>query len=133
MVIWLSKYIIYIYHIYTHIWWNDGSDVLTLTQQDSLATYPSKIDLISGKCSDIVVEQVDKKQCCKCRGHQVLEMFLGDNATCNGCLAHRKRWAGNNPAKVRGHGDLVNIRKKRRHTIKNIMGGKHAKLRHAIG
>ena len=66
-----------------------------------LATYPSKIDLISGKCNSIVVEQVDKKQCCKCRGHQVLEMFKGDNATCNGCLAHRKKWAGNNPAKVR--------------------------------
>ena len=52
-------------------------------------------------CGDIVVEDVGKKQCCKCRGHKGLEMFRGNNATCNGCLAHREKWAGNNPEKVR--------------------------------
>ena len=28
-------------------------------------------------------------------------MFRGNNATCNGCLAQRDKWAGNNPEKVR--------------------------------
>ena len=28
-------------------------------------------------------------------------MFRGDKATCNGCLAHRKKWAKNYPEKVR--------------------------------
>ena len=28
-------------------------------------------------------------------------MFGGENATFNGCLAHREKWAGNNPEKVR--------------------------------
>ena len=50
---------------------------------------------------NIVVEEVEKKQCCKCRGHKVLEMFRGENATCNVCLAHRKKWADSNPEKVR--------------------------------
>ena len=31
----------------------------------------------------------------------MLEMFSGENATCNGCLAHRKKWADNNPEKVK--------------------------------
>ena len=35
-------------------------------------------------------KEVEKRQCCKCGGHKVLEMFSGENATCNGCLAHRK-------------------------------------------
>ena len=30
----------------------------------------------------------------------MLEILWGDNATCNGCLAHRIKWAGNNPEKV---------------------------------
>ena len=52
-------------------------------------------------CGEIVVEEVEKKQCWKCRGHKGLEMFRGENATCNGCLAHREKWAGNNAEKVR--------------------------------
>ena len=52
-------------------------------------------------CGDIVVEEAEKQQCCKCRGHKGLEMFRGNNATCKGCLAHREKWAGNNPEKVR--------------------------------
>ena len=51
-------------------------------------------------CGDTVVEEVEKKQCCKCRGHKVLEMFSGAKTTCNVCLAHRKKWADNNPEKV---------------------------------
>ena len=34
----------------------------------------------------------------------MLEMLRGDNVTCNrcnACLAHGKKWAGNNPEKVR--------------------------------
>ena len=42
-------------------------------------------------CGDIVVEEVMKKHC-KCRGHKGLDMFRRENATCNGCLAHRKNW-----------------------------------------
>lgn len=53
MIIYVHIHIIYVHiYAYTHIWRNDGGDVLTLTQQDSLTTYPSKTDLISGKCSD---------------------------------------------------------------------------------
>ena len=52
-------------------------------------------------CGEIVVEEVEKKQSWKCRGHKGLEMFRGENATCNGCLAHREKWAGNNAEKVR--------------------------------
>ena len=44
-------------------------------------------------CGDIVAEDVEKKQCCKCRGHKVLEIFSG-KTTCNGCLAHRKNGQG---------------------------------------
>ena len=45
-------------------------------------------------CGEIVVEEVEKKQCWKCKGHKALEMFRGDIATCNGCLAHRKNGQG---------------------------------------
>ena len=31
-------------------------------------------------CGAIVVEEVEKKQCCKCRGHKGLERFRGDDA-----------------------------------------------------
>ena len=30
----------------------------------------------------------------------MLEIFKGENATCNGCLAHSKKMAGNNPEKL---------------------------------
>ena len=53
-----------------------------------------KIRKLGIACGDIVVEEVEKKQCCNCRGHTVLEMLRGDNATCNGCLAHRKKIGG---------------------------------------
>ena len=65
---------------------------------------------------NIVVEEVEKKQCCKCRGHKVLEMFSGENATCSVCLAHRKAWSKNNPEKnrhlSRKYGE--NIRRKKK-------------------
>ena len=34
-------------------------------------------------CGDIVLEEVEKKQCWKCRGRKLLEMFRGENASCN--------------------------------------------------
>lgn len=47
--------------------------------------------MVEDGCGDIVLEDVEKKkQGCKCRDHKVLEMLRGDNATWNGCLAHRK-------------------------------------------
>ena len=74
-----------------------------------------------------MVEEVEKKQCCKCRGRKALEMFSGENATtCNGCLAHRKNRQTiiqKELGSCRRH-IVKNIRKKRRHTIKNIIGGK---------
>ena len=55
-------------------------------------------------CGDIVVDEVEKKQCCKCRGHKRFEMFRGDSATCKGCLAYREKWAGNNTERVEESG-----------------------------
>ena len=54
-------------------------------------------------CGDIVVE-AENQQCWKCRGHMGLEMFRRGNASCNGCLAHREKWAGNNPGEWRNYG-----------------------------
>ena len=45
-------------------------------------------------CGDIVVEEAEKQQCWKCRGHKGLEMFRGGIAPCNGCLAHGKSGQG---------------------------------------
>lgn len=42
-------------------------------------------------CGDIVVEEIEKKQCHKGRWHKALEIFKEDNATCNGC--RKKEWA----------------------------------------
>ena len=44
-------------------------------------------------CGDIAVEEVEKKQSWTCKGQEglALDMFRGDNATCNGCLAHREK------------------------------------------
>ena len=77
-------------------------------------------------CGDIVVEEVEKKQCCKCRGHKVLDMFSEKMLLAMYALLIGK------------HGQIViqkkfgscrgnmgkNIRRKRRHTIKNIIRGK---------
>ena len=51
-------------------------------------------------CGDIVVNKVEKNQCCKCKGRKGLEMFRRDDATCKLCLAHREQWAGNNTERV---------------------------------
>ena len=45
-------------------------------------------------CGDIVVEEVEKKQFCKCRGRKGLDMFNGKTDTCNGCLAHKEQMGG---------------------------------------
>ena len=47
------------------------------------------------------VEEVEKKQCRKCGCWRVLELYRGENATCNVCLGYRESWAGKNPEKVR--------------------------------
>ena len=72
-------------------------------------------------CDDLVVEEVGKKQCCKCRGRKVLDMLRGDSATCNGCLAHRKKWAGNHTEKVC---ELSRKYGEEHKEEKNITGGK---------
>ena len=47
------------------------------------------------------VEEVEKKQCWKCRCWRVLELYRGENATCNVCLEYRESWAKKNEEKVR--------------------------------
>ena len=47
------------------------------------------------------VEEVEKKQCWKCRCLRVLELYGGENATCNVCLGYRESWAKRNEEKVR--------------------------------
>ena len=47
------------------------------------------------------VEEVEKKQCWKCRCWRVLELYRGENATCNVCLGYRESWAKKNEEKVR--------------------------------
>ena len=47
------------------------------------------------------VEEAEKKQCRKCGCWRVLELYRGENATCNICLGYRESWAGKNPEKVR--------------------------------
>ena len=47
------------------------------------------------------VEEVEKKQCRKCGCWRVLELYRGENATCNICLGYRESWAKKNEEKVR--------------------------------
>ena len=47
------------------------------------------------------VEEVEKKQCRKCGCWRVLELYRGENATCNTCLGYRESWAKKNEEKVR--------------------------------
>ena len=47
------------------------------------------------------VEEVEKKQCRKCGCWRVLELYRGENATCNICLGYRENWAKKNEEKVR--------------------------------
>ena len=47
------------------------------------------------------VEEVEKKQCWKCRCGRVLELYRVENATCNMCLGFRESWAKKNEEKVR--------------------------------
>ena len=47
------------------------------------------------------VEEVEKKQCRKCGCWRVLELYRGENATCNTCLGSRESWAKKNEEKVR--------------------------------
>ena len=45
-------------------------------------------------------DEVEKKQCWTCKCWKVLELYRGENATCNVCLEYREKWAGKNPEKV---------------------------------
>ena len=47
------------------------------------------------------VEEVEKKQCRKCGCWRALELYRGENATCNICLGYRESWAKKNAEKVR--------------------------------
>ena len=39
---------------------------------------------------------IDWKHCGKCEAHRSLDMFKGENETCNSCLDRNKRWAEKN-------------------------------------
>ena len=47
------------------------------------------------------VAEVEKKQCRKCGCWRVLELYRGENTTCNICLGYREHWAKKNEEKVR--------------------------------
>ena len=47
------------------------------------------------------VEEVEKKQCRTCGCWRVLELYRGENATCNIYLGYRETWAKKNEEKVR--------------------------------
>ena len=42
-----------------------------------------------------------KKKCRNCGSWRVLELYRGENVTCNKCLDKRKSWAEKNPEKVK--------------------------------
>ncbi len=88
-------------------------------------------------CGEVVVEKVDKKQCCKCRGCKVLEMFRIVILVLDALLVGKHVRIMTRKKLGSCHGSMVkNVRKKRRHTIKIIIGGKLSrvgKLRNAIG
>ena len=58
-----------------------------------------------------------------CNGN-VLDMFRGNNVTCNGCLAHRKNWRVITQKMLGSCHEKMVKNMKRRHTIKNRTGGK---------
>ena len=46
-------------------------------------------------------EKIEKKKCRKCRCWRELNLYRGENLTCNICLGHRENWAKKNPEKVK--------------------------------
>ena len=78
---------------------------------------------------NIVVEEVEKKQCCKCRGHTVLEMFSGKMPLAMYALLigkHGQRIIQKKLGSCRRNMGK-NIRRKRRHTIRNTIRGSRVK------
>ena len=49
----------------------------------------------------VIEDEEEKKQCRKCGCWRVLELYRGENATCNICLGHRENWAKTNAEKVK--------------------------------
>ena len=49
----------------------------------------------------VIEDEEDKKRCRKCRCWRVLELYRGENATCNICLGYTEKWAKKNAEKVR--------------------------------
>ena len=73
------------------------------------------------------VEEAEKKQCRKCGCWRVLELYRGENATCNICLGYRESWAGKNPEKVRVMNKnywAEHIGRRRRRITRNIASWK---------
>ena len=49
----------------------------------------------------VIEDEEEKKRCRKCRCWRVLELYRGENATCNICLGYTEKWAKKNAEKVR--------------------------------
>ena len=72
-------------------------------------------------CGDIVVEEVEKKQCCKCRGQMIMLLILDALPIGKtGRMTMQKKLGS-----CRGNMGK-NIGEKRKHTIKNITGRKYS-------
>ena len=65
-----------------------------------------KENVVSGNFDEdtvcvVIIDEKKVKQCRKCGCYKVLELYRGENETCNLCLDSRKRWAQKNPEKVK--------------------------------
>ena len=70
------------------------------------------------------VEEVEKKQCRKCGCWRALEIYRGENATCNTCLGYRESWAKKSEEKVR----VLNKNYWDEHKEKKVYNKEYSKL-----
>ena len=69
-----------------------------------------------------IEDEKERKKCRKCRCYKALELYRGENETCNLCLDSRKRWAEKNPEKVKEMNQIYWDRmkeKKKKHNKEN--------------
>ena len=70
-----------------------GSKVKKWQWEKHLETKTHKSKIKDGELVEDVVIEIDWKQCKKCKSHRSLDMFSGENATCNKCLDAWHDWA----------------------------------------
>ena len=76
-----------------------GSKVKKWQWEKHLETKTHKSKIKDGELVEDVVIEIDWKRCRKCRSHRSLDMYSGENATCNKCLDSWHDWANRNPEK----------------------------------